>query len=335
MSDLTGICGQVRGLSPKLLSSSQIDRMVGATDGKDAFRVLVELQYAAYIDQDTELSDFDQIITQGLYETRQLLASGAGDHPGMDFLWLGFDINNLKRALHAKLIKGQAQLENFEKDTSYSQMGNLSAADLQRLVFEGKASGHLPYQLIEATNQAATTLSKNNEFRDVEFALDTAYFKHLNAVADELQDDFISEFFTFLVNLTQVRNVARSILTLKEPIPENGFIPFGHFSYDRASKITTYEELAKAVRATELAPVLSNVSESDSASEKILKIEQGLDKAYADFLNNAATGSLDSPAVLIDYFSQRLQNARTLKLVMYGKLNGLASDKIYKLLENV
>ena len=92
MADLIGICGQVRGLAPKLLSSGQIDRMVGAATAEDAFRVLTELQYADYIDQDTELSDFDAIITQGLHETRQLLGSGAGDHPGLDFLWLGLSV---------------------------------------------------------------------------------------------------------------------------------------------------------------------------------------------------------------------------------------------------
>jgi len=333
MADLIGICGQVRGLAPKLLSSGQIDRMVGASDASEAFRILVELQYADYIDQDTELSDFDSIITQGLYETRQLLASGGSDHPGLDFLWMEFDVNNLKRALKSKLIEGNTELKSFNDDGSYSLMGNLSAANVNSLVFDGKPSGPLPYQVLEAVNQAATTFAKNNEFRDVEFALDKAYFEHLNAVADELQDDFISDFFTFLVNLTQARNVARSVLTLGEAIPERGFVPFGHFSYDRVSKITTYEELAKAMRATELAPALADVNESDSNAEKMLKIEQGLDTAYHNFLNNAATGSLDSPAVLIDYFAQRLRNARVLKLVMYGKLNGVSSDKIYKLIQ--
>ena len=333
MSDLIGICGQVRGLAPKLLSSAQVDRMIGAGTAQEAFRVLTELQYADYLDQSTELSDFDRIISQGLQETRDLLVSGAGDHPGLDFLWLSFDLNNLKRALKAKLLEGATDLANFNEDDSYSTLGRVSASDLQRLVFEGKPSGPLPYQLLEAVAQAPQLAGKEGDFRAVEFALDKAYFEHLNAVVTELQDDFMSDFFTFMVNVTQARNIARSVLTMSEAIPENGWLPFGHLSYEKAGKVSTYEDLARALRLTELGGVLANVNDNDSAAAKMLKIEEGLDHAYYQFLETAATGSLDSPAVLINYFTQRLRNARVLKLIMYGKLNGVSNDKIYQLIQ--
>lgn len=335
MTDLIGIGGQVNALSAKLLNSAQIDRMIGANTAEDAFRVLTELQYADYLDQSTKLSDFDQIMSQGLKETHNLLLSGAQDHPGLDFLWLRFDVNNLKRALKAKWLENESVIVQFKEDKGYSQLGKVSLVDLNRLVFEGKLSGSFPYQILEVVPLVPSLMGKNQDFRVVEFALDKAYFQHLNAVATQLQDDFISDFFTFLVNLTQTRNLARSVLTIKEPIPASGWLPFGHLNYDKVGKISSYEDLVRAIRMTEFGSIFDAISDKDTDTVKMLKIEEGLDKAYSQFLTSEATGSLDSPAVLINYFRQRLHNARVLKLIMYGKLNGLEADKIYKLIETV
>ncbi len=334
MSDLIGICGQVRGLEPRLLDKNRLDRMVGATNADEAFKVLSELQYAEYLDQETTLADFDQIITQGLFETKEVLSAGSNDHPGMQFLWLKFDINNLARALKQKLIEGKSNLENFADDKSFSSLGDLTEADIQRIVFERKPSGPLPFQVLEVVMEAENTWNKTKEFRDIEFGLDQAYFNHLNLLVTESGDDFLAEFFDFMVNLIQVRNVARCVLVMKEPIPEHGHLPFGHFNAEKVAKITNIDDLVKMVKPTEFNIITKRILDQDSPTQKMLKIEQNLDELYNYFLSSRAVGSIDGVAILLNYFEQRLQNARLIKLVMYGKMNGLTAEQIYDLIEN-
>ncbi len=334
MSDLIGICGQVRGLEPRLLNVNRLDRMVGAVDAEAAFSVLSELQYSDYLDQETEVTDFDRIIGQGLFETKELLQSGLNDHPGMDFLWLQSDLNNLKRALKQKLVENKTSLSDFGTDEGFSKLGNLTETDLNQIVFEKRPSGSIPYQLIESVNRAEDIFNKTEDFRFVEYDMDEAYFHHLKAVAQESGDDFLQELCTMLANINQVRTIARSVLVNREAVPPEGHLPYGHFARDKASKIETFEELARQARMTELGRIFDEIEESDSDSEKLVKLERGLDHYYQDWLNREATGSIDSIAVLINYFERRMRNAQLIKFVMYAKFHGLDTDTIYKRLEH-
>lgn len=332
MSDLTSICGQVQGLAPKLLQRSQIDRMVGAEKAEDSFRILCELQYADYIDQQTDITDFDAIITQGLFETKGLISSGTDGHVVEDFLSLPFDINNLKQALKQRLVENKTA---FEIGASFSKLGALTATEIQKIVFDNVPAGNISEVILNAVSQTIEGFTKDSSVRDIEFALDTALFL---ALADRLETDsnqILSAYLSLWADTVQVRNLARSVLVIKEALPEAAFVSESTISYTGVGKVETLADFKRVIEKSRFNALSSMIDDSASATEQLLMIEKTLDKAMESFLHNAAVGSLSSPAILLDYFSKRLHNARTLKLVMYGKLNGLAADKIYKLIETV
>lgn len=332
MSDLTSICGQVQGLAPKLLQRSQIDRMVGAEKAEDSFRILCELQYADYIDQQTDITDFDAIITQGLFETKGLITSGTDGHSVEDFLTLPFDVNNLKQALKQRLVENKAE---FDVGVSFSKLGALTASEIQKIVFDNVPAGDVSEVILNAVSQTITGFTKDSSVRDIEFSLDTALF---SALVDRLESEpsaVLSAYLALWADSVQIRNLARSVLVIKEALPEAAFVSGSTVSYASVGKVETLSDFKRVLEKTRFSALTSSIDDGASATVQLLMIEKALDKATESFLHDAAVGSLSSPAILLDYFSKRLQNARVLKLAMYGKLNGLESDKIYKLIETV
>jgi vacuolar-type H+-ATPase subunit C/Vma6 len=334
MSDLTSICGQVQGLSPQLLQRSHIDRMVGAPKAEDAFRVLSELQYAEYIDQQTTISDFDAIITQGLYETKTLITSGTDGHCVDSFLTLPFDINNLKQALKQKLVEEKTE---FEVSSSFSKLGNLSATEIQKIVFDNVPASSISEVILTAVSTVISKFNKDSSVRDIEFALDNALFSALAdaLVTEAYSDNFLQNYLALWADSVQIRNIARSVLIMQETLPQAAFVPGSAITFESAGKAETFADFKKVLEHSQFRALLTSIDDSATPTQQLLALEKALDKAVSDCLHNAALGSLSSPAILLDYFSKRLQNARVLKLVMYGKLNGVETDKIYKLIETV
>lgn len=329
MADLTSICGQIRGLESKLLTKAQVDRMVGSEDASAAFRVLVELQYADYIEQNTELSDFDAIITQGLYETRNLLIAGCAEHPVADFLTLGFDINNLKRALKQRLLESAKE---FSVDESFSKLGRLSVAEINKIVFDNLPAGNVSPIVMEAVSQA---LSSAKDVRDIEFALDAGLFSTLAEILADNPNAALEQYLALWADSVQIRNLGRAVLVMEEPLPEVAFVPVSTINFTLVGKTTTYADFKKVLEQSRFSALAAQIDDNAEAAVKLMALESGVDKILQRFLHESSIGSLNSPLILIYYFTQRLQNARILKLVMYGKLNGVSSDKIYQLIENV
>lgn len=329
--DYSFISGQVRAQESKLLNVNRLDRMIGAKTPEEAFRVLSELQYSEYLEEGTTAQNFGKIIQQGLLETKQMLINGTDDAPGLNFIWLRFDINNLKRALKLKYLKGQKSIEEFTEDNGFSAIGRLTKDDLEKAVFQGQCVEVLDEGIFTVVSRTDEILEKNNqEFRFVEYALDQIYFETLSNIA-EGGSAFLQELFLRMANSTNFRNLARSVFILGDKVPEEAWVRFGDIAYSESEKIENFGDFVKWAEATSFGEVISTLEEGNSRN--LITIEKYLDKKYQKFLEGAALGEIASIQIPFVYFEKRLQNSRLLKFIMFAKFHGLSSDEIYKTLE--
>ncbi len=334
MADLSFVCGQVRALESKLLDVNRLDRMIGAETPEDAFRVLVELQYSEYFDDETSIKDFTKIIEQGLFETKQLLINGSQNYGGLQFLWLRFDLNNIKRALKRKLIEGGKDLGEFSEESGYSKLGNLSETDLQEAVFEEKASDNLPDEFKEGIALAEDIFQKKNEeFRFVEFALDKAYFSICRRNAEQIGSNFLRDILSFWIDSANFRTLARCTLALHEKLPAEAWIEGGRFFFADTEKVESFDDLQKFSFQADFSETITAINEPDQKEEILAKIEQAVDRRYHTFLHEAVLGGGVGIAIPFSYFEQRLQNARMIKFVIFAKFHGLEPGVIYEALK--
>jgi len=337
MTDYSFISGQIRAQESKLLSQAQIDRMVGAETADEAFGVMVESNYAEYIDESTTVKDFHQIIEQGLFETKEMILKGTNNDQGLWFLWLQYDVNNIKRALKAKLLEGADMLENFTDDNGYSRLGMIDESEINDVVFRGESHRRLPFVIHQAVRNAEKTYNDKQDFVYVEYAIDKAlgsFFMDLRDNRIKQDNVFIKRLVRHWVDGINIKNLSRSLIIREELPVEESWLTGGNTAYSDAVKIKEIGQLMPYLSRTKYAKYLSEVSESDSV-ELLYQIERATDKYFLEYLRWENLGASPSLVIPISYFERRLHNSRVLKLIMYAKMSGLDSDTIYQQLEHI
>ncbi len=329
------VSGQVRAQESRLLNQAQIDRMVGAETPEEAFRVLVESNYAEFIDEETTVKDFYTIIRQGLFETKDLLMKGSENDEGLRFLWLQFDINNIKRALKAKILEGKTGIETFSENEGYSNLAMLSQKELEEVVFGGHTHRRIPFTIYAVVEQAENIYKEADNFLAVEFALDKAMGEFFMDLRNErVKDHFLQKLVRHWIDRVNFRNLSRCVLIRGTEVPKETWITGGNVAYYAVERVHSADELSKYMLRTKFNKAAEQIDKDDPVGS-IYAIERELDRYYYDFLKWESLGSGPGLAVLINYFERRMRNAQVLKLIMYGKFNGLTSEQIYDLLERL
>ncbi len=328
--DYLFISGQIRAQESKLLNVNRLDRMIGADSPEAAFRVLSELQYSEVLDEGASSQSFDKVITKGLVETKDMIERSVSEKSGLFFIWLRFDINNIKRALKEKFLERQKELTEYTQDKGYSLLGTISKKELEQLVFKNKNLEGVDKRLIKIIKSADSILEQHdNEFRFVEYALDQAYFQILNSFK---KSGFLKKLFFYLVESSNFRNFSRTFFVSKDDLPKEAWISFGDFSYSDIKKIKTFSDFIEFTKRTRFREVGEDLTEENDTTNLII-IEKYLDKCYRQFLEESTLGEISSVAIPFAYFEKRLQNSRLLKFIMFAKFNGMSSKEIYKTLE--
>jgi len=325
------LCGRLRALESRLLDKNKLDRMIGAASADDAFRVLTELQYSEYFDESVRPADFEKIIESGLLETKKMIAEFA-ENCGLEFLWQKFDINNLKRAAKIKFLEQKNSIKNFSENGGFSLLGNFSKQKIEEIIFQ-KNLKNLPEILATACENAEKNWKKNQDFREIENIFDRAHFANLQKIAKKLRSKFLKNFFEIIVDSANFVALARSILIFQKNLAKKFWIAGGNFNFCEIEKIDNFADFEKWAAKTKFANFTKKIAEF-SDEEKIYKIEKRADIFYKNFVRENAAGQYGTIQIPINYFEQRLANARMIKFVMSAKINGMPPEKIYKVLEN-
>ncbi|MCF7917560.1 V-type ATPase subunit [Candidatus Gracilibacteria bacterium] len=329
------INGQIRAMESRLLNVNRLDRMIGARTPDEAFRVLTELEYAEFVDEGTTANDFYRIIEKGLYETKDLIVRGTGNHPGLQFLWRRADVNNLKRAFKMKLLQKKTEIGTFSEENGFSSLGDINPKDIEKIVFTLKYPEDLPVEYIEACENASKVFEHKHEFRFVEFLFDKAHFSYLAKVARKAGSSFLKSWLELQIDAVNIRSLARSILILDEKLSPEAFIEGGTFSWEKAHAAHNMDILLRLTKETAFRELSSVLMEHDSHEDKLLKIERECDRVQSLFLHDAQSGQIDTIQVSMAYFERRLQNSRMLKFIMFAKFHGLSSENILKTLKHL
>ena len=331
MTDFSFISGQVRAQESKLLNVNRLDRMIGAKNAEEAFTVLTELQYAEYFEEGSTAKDSDAFVQRGLWETKKMIVEGTCDDELLKILWYQFDINNLKRILKIKFKEGAETCEDFSQENGISRLGTLSEKDLTDIVFKGETRSDFPEEFLAAVNQTESVLEQKEYFKFVEYALDKAYFEVVKGIVAKHNNIFFSEVVSILIDQTNIKNIARSIFTLKTELDSEAFIEGGDLIYTQVKELNNPDVFVKWFESSQYADSAKDLSAEGST---MIAVERRLSDYYHNFMIKSVIGEVASPIIPYVYFEKRLQNARQIKLVMLCKFNGIAADKIYEMLKH-
>lgn len=328
--------GRIRVLETRLLSQAGIDRMLGAKDAKEAFKILHDLDYASHSTDIDDVKDFEQVLNIGLREVKELLDGMAPYPEVMAVLWLRYDIHNIKTLLRAKY----QELSEEAIESNVIPLGSISHNLIQKYIFEGEYKDKIPQELQDIIDQATALCEEHDDMKLTDNFLDHQYFAHVQKIIKRSKNSFLKTFLALHIDAWNIHTALRikhleleapeDIFQLEGSIPKTVFEQY--LAQDDAKQADSFllENISSTPYYEAVRKGLEHLSDEYSFSQLEIELENMLIKHMQE-----AKRITFGPEPLIAYFWAKKNNAHIIRSILIGKLNGIETPQIKQSLYNL
>ena len=322
--DYLYISSLLRAREPRMLSRDKAERMLDAPNFEDAAKMLTDSGYEDMSQMsvkqiETALSDRRAAV---FHELETLIPNTAA----LDLFRLKYDYHNAK-----VLVKSEAMHRN---DASLLSSSGRVATETVQKRFQEDRLRDLPGELGSAAEEARNLLARSANPQLSDFLLDKAYFREMNALADELDSDFARGYVALLADSTNLRSAVR-ILRMGKDIGylQEALVAGGSVSEERLTQGISGEGLASVFAGTALSKAAQLGAEAVSGGT-LTAFELACDNAVADYLSNAKLCSFGEESV-IAYLAGTENELTAVRMILTGRLAGVPSDTIRERLRDL
>ena len=322
--DYLYISSLLRAREPRMLSRDKAERMLDAPNFEDAAKMLTDSGYEDMSQMsvkqiETALSDRRAAV---FHELETLIPNTAA----LDLFRLKYDYHNAK-----VLVKSEAMHRN---DASLLSSSGRVAPETVQKRFQEDRLRDLPGELGSAAEEARNLLARSANPQLSDFLLDKAYFREMNALADELDSDFARGYVALLADSTNLRSAVR-ILRMGKDIGylQEALVAGGSVSEERLTQGISGEGLASVFAGTALTKAAQLGVEAVSGGT-LTAFELACDNAVADYLSNAKLCSFGEESV-IAYLAGTENELTAVRMILTGRLAGVPSDTIRERLRDL
>ncbi|MBQ5428535.1 MAG: V-type ATPase subunit [Oscillospiraceae bacterium] len=322
--DYLYISSLLRAREPRMLSRDKAERMLDAPNFEDAAKMLTDSGYEDMSQMsvkqiETALSDRRAAV---FHELETLIPNTAA----LDLFRLKYDYHNAK-----VLVKSEAMHRN---DASLLSSSGRVATETVQKRFQEDRLRDLPGELGSAAEEARNLLARSANPQLSDFLLDKAYFREMNALADELDSDFARGYVALLADSTNLRSAVR-ILRMGKDIGylQEALVSGGSVSEERLTQGISGEGLASVFAGTALSKAAQLGAEAVSGGT-LTAFELACDNAVADYLSNAKLCSFGEESV-IAYLAGTENELTAVRMILTGRLAGVPSDTIRERLRDL
>ena len=322
--DYLYISSLLRAREPRMLSRDKAERMLDAPNFEDAAKMLTDSGYEDMSQMsvkqiETALSDRRAAV---FHELETLIPNTAA----LDLFRLKYDYHNAK-----VLVKSEAMHHN---DASLLSSSGRVAPETVQKRFQEDRLRDLPGELGSAAEEARNLLARSANPQLSDFLLDKAYFREMNALADELDSDFARGYVALLADSTNLRSAVR-ILRMGKDIGylQEALVAGGSVSEERLTQGISGEGLASVFAGTALTKAAQLGTEAVSGGT-LTAFELACDNAVADYLSNAKLCSFGEESV-IAYLAGTENELTAVRMILTGRLAGVPSDTIRERLRDL
>lgn len=321
---------RIRVLENKLINKNQIERLVDSKDTKTFFEVLADTAYSDHFDITNNPNLFQQIINAEILKTVNFLKKNNPYPDQLDWLWLKYDILNLKFTLKNKLINNEIS----EKDLS--PLGCIAVKDIVKAVYEvDKFKLDTEYQ--EIIEKAKKIYEKNNDPKLIDLYIDKAYFTLLESKTKKIKSKIIKNFIKSKIDLYNFKLLLRF---KNQQSDKKIFIKYiatnGHINQKEI--IEAYNHDLDALKSN---IVFFNYQKMLSLSVDYFKKYNSFilfEKLSYDYLIDQirfAKYEPFGPEPLVGYFIAKDNEAKLLRIIMISKINNIESTLIHQQLRKL
>jgi len=322
----------IRTLETLLLNENEVDRMMLASDGSDAFKVLNEFDYSDNKAGIESPSDFQKVIEEGLLEIRDLLINAAPDKRVLNILLHQYDFHNIKTMLKAKLSN-----KSFEDiESMLNEMGVIPIEALRQVIFENT---NMSFGLKEQTEEYIKKKIKKvqelfeKEKRNpqvIDLYLDQKLMKIIFGIATDSKNEFLITYVKKLIDLSNIKLFCRMKSQEKEfemfeiAFLWNGQLPLTRFKEAYSKSLSDFPE---ALGASPYRKIAETGLKHYEDEKTFIYLEKEIENHLTDFIKRAKLIPF-GPEPLIAYFLAKKNNALIIRMIMVNKLNDIDPEEI-------
>ena len=319
--------GRIRVLETKLLNANEVERMVGAKDAKDAYRILNETEYSSHLGDVDQIESFQEVINHGLLKAKNNLVQFSPNQRLLDIIWFRYDIHNLKT-----LIKGKEGDKPFEEIEPYLvPLGRVDLKTLRRYIYDNERSVGFGIDLVDekrlmqAVDEAMRLYQAHNDSQAIDLTLDKAFFELIFEIVESFHNSFLLDFVQKSIDLAnlnaflRIKLQDRSQELLKKVLIKHGKIDPNVLVESFKKDLNQFKNVLKN---TDYAAEISEGIDYYQEHQSFTKLEKLCDDHRIEFIKNARNLSF-GPEPLIAYFWAKKNNALVIRMIMVGKLSNL------------
>ena len=305
---------RVRANEKTLLTASQIERMVEAKTPEEAAKVLADAGYPDV--SSNSFSDIERAIARVRKDAFDLVADACDNTCIREVFALKYDFHNIKTIIKAELTNQAPEriMSDFSVIPKEKLLSAYRAGDLS----------DIPEKMAKAFCDAKETLSHTGDAQLCDFVLDVACFEMMSDAAKASGSDFLVGYVALLCDIANLRSAVRvSRQKRSADILMQSLVPGGNI----AREVFLSFDFESGFARTALSDAAAYGAEAATGKRGMLEFERELDNALIKYMQSVKYVAFDERPI-IAYLAAKEAEAMTVRIIMAGKFEGLASDEI-------
>ncbi len=324
----------IQVLSNQLLDHNDIERMLGAKDAKEAYRILNDTEYSTHIGDIDKVEDFQEVIDAGLSDTRELLRSITPERWVLNMAWYKYDAHNTKTLLKAKLT---GQTYEDVKDLIIP-WGKIKPSALAEFIFSDEViqlrmKGDEKPRLQRAVRRGKELYEETENLTLVDLHIDRAFLKVRQKIAKEIGSKFLKQFMKAKTDIHNIMAFVRSKAQDLDPetVLKRALTIGGTIRHDKY-RDNLKEDWDTIINVFSFCPYSKSIAkglEHYKETGSFRKLERLLQNDLVKMINDSRFLPFGIEP-LLNYWWLKELNAQIIRMIMVGKLNTLDEEMIRK-----
>ncbi len=308
----------IRAREAKMPAREALERMLDAADFAESARICGEYGYPDMSDMD--VNGINNALSAHFAEALDEVERTVPEKCITDVFRIKYDYHNAK-----VMIKSRAA--NVDGERLLSGAGRVSPEKIMNAFNEDDYS-ELPADMAEAMQQARGILARSSNPQLCDVSLDKAYFAELHRLAQTEQSGFLAGYVRLLTDSANLRTFVRTARMGKgSEFLRSVLIPGGSVGTEALVQARQANEGPALLFGSTALAGCAALGESVMVSGSLTEFERSCDNVVTAYLTGAKLRSF-GPEPVIAYLAALEQEATSLRMILTGKLSGIAPDTI-------
>ncbi len=320
---------RIRAREPRLLGSSQFERMLDAPGAEEAYKVLTDAGYENEGRGMTGLFAFEELLCGEVRKCYMFLSEITPHQEVIDAFRRRHDYFNIKVLLKAEL--SGAGIPAILADT-----GTIGAAEMTRMIRE-RDYGALTPLMTQAITEVYDVFSRTRDPQAIDLILDRASSRQLTADLNAIDSPYLRDITEIMTDIINIRVFIRARLLgkawdfIKKLLVGEGSLTENVFF---ANSDKPADSFVEEIRRSRYGNAVTKGWELYKSKKSLSGLEKLLDDYLMQYVKAAKMVTMGVEPVVAYLFAKEAE-IRNVRIIMTGKINDLPVDLIRERLREV